>query len=157
MQNDLIEPSLTSREGYICCIEFGIRNLDLKWCWYALCLTSGLDPLLNMGKWALSRLLQDYCWDKPSVQSILRVEITESKVECQSSLCLHIPAASAEDEWCTFFFYCKCFLSFFYFLKNHSDRKCQVANTTPDNFLHALYTELGGWWRGIEVPGMVWR
>ena len=53
---------------------------------------------LNMDKWALSRLLPDYCWVNTSIQLILGVEVTESKVECQISLSLHIPAASAEDE-----------------------------------------------------------
>lgn len=64
------------------------------------CMLPGFWPgfPLNMGKWALSRLLPDYCWVNPSIQLILGVEVTESKVECQISLSLLIPAASAEDE-----------------------------------------------------------
>lgn len=59
----------------------------------------------EMGKWALRRLLTNYCWINPSVQLILGVEVTESKVECHISLSLHIPAASAEGLpfYCVFY------------------------------------------------------
>lgn len=40
-----------------------------------------------------------------------------------------------------FFFNCKCS---FVPLKNHSGRKCQVANATPYNFPYAMHTKLGG-------------
>ena len=67
---------------------------------------------LNMGKWALRRLLTNYCWINPSVQLILGVEVTESKVECHISLSLHIPAASAEglpSFYCVFYTFKKSF------------------------------------------------
>lgn len=109
---------------------------------------------LNMDEWALSRLWQNCCWVKASVQLILGVEVTESKIECQISLRLHIPAASAEDEWFTCFFIVNVFCTFFFY---HSGGKCQVANATPDNFPYALHTKLVVWWRGIETPGIAWR
>lgn len=90
----------------------------------------------------MSGLLQNYWWVKPSAQLILVVEVTESEVECQISLSLPTPAASAEDEQFAFFFFnCKCS---FVPLKNHSGRKCQVANATPYNFPYAMHTKLGG-------------
>lgn len=134
-------------------MEFGIRNLDFKWCWHALCLAFGLDSPLKMGEWVLSRLLQDYCWVKSFVQLILGMKVTESKVECHISLSFHIPAASAEDEWFTFFIVNVFFLFFFY----HSSRKCQVANATPRNYPCALHRKLGGWWKGMEAPEIAWR
>lgn len=81
---------------------------------------------LNMDEWALSRLWQNCCWVKASVQLILGVEVTESKIECQISLRLHIPAASAEDEWFTCFFIVNVFCTFFFlsFWWKMSSSKC---------------------------------
>lgn len=115
--------------------ECSIRKCS---CWHALCLPLGLGSPLNMNEWALSRLMHSYCWVKPSLQSFLEVDVTESKVECQLSLSLHRPAASAEDEWFTFFFVIS-FCTFF----GHFGTKCQQKIVTADNFPIHCYGD--GW------------